>query len=44
MNNPFEYVADEACEAAFGELLRHIELLGTSSREEDVAFYSELQS
>ncbi|MDE5843308.1 MAG: RNA pseudouridine synthase [Muribaculaceae bacterium] len=44
MNNPFEYVPDEACEAAFGELLRHIELLGTSSREEDVAFYSELQA
>lgn len=43
MNNPFDYVPDGACDAAFELLMQKIELLKNSDREADAAFCRELE-
>lgn len=44
MNNPFDYIPDRDCEAAFGELLARIARLKESGEPHDVRFCRELES
>lgn len=44
MNNPFEYVPEAECDAAFRVLTDRVESLKASDRPEDIAFVRELQS
>ena len=43
MNNPFDYVPDEACEKAFRELTIRLESLRESTNPADANFISELE-
>ncbi len=44
MNNPFDYIPDAACDAAFSELTERLEKLKQSDRPEDKNFCRELES
>ncbi len=44
MNNPFEYLPDEACDEAFRRLIVRLEALKSSRRPEDVNFCRELEA
>ena len=44
MNNPFEYIPDAECEAAFHKLVSRLETLKLSAHQEDIAFCRELDS
>lgn len=44
MNNPFDYMPDEACDAAFRELIIRLDTLKESTRPEDVNFCRELEA
>lgn len=44
MNNPFDYIPDEACEKAFRELTARLESLKESARPEDINLCRELEA
>lgn len=44
MNNPFDYVPDDACRAAFGELTVRLDALKKSVRPDDILFCNQLEA
>lgn len=43
MNNPFDYIPDDACEKAFGRLTDRLEALKESNKSDDINFCRELE-